>query len=305
MTFKLYLELASRAQDSRILDLLRLPSARVTVGGEWSARWWSHGKNTRMRSPDREALISKIAERGINELELKWKGTGAAKSGAHLNLLGLWIPTFTPGVTSGLWAAVPEASVKSREDERTRRQFSGRKPGKEEGRRQPDLSIIEYSLEFSTGSENPSDSELQKRCVGWIREALPDDFGLPDLIGYGCVHETCRRMNMVANLGGVGPWEDQLGGRFENIYPILIGRLGLCEGLKEVLGERGSLAQIAGGMGIISIDPHRVQEIREDPRVRDYVVLRDLSMLPYSSEALDEVYRNNRQIPAVAPFFKR
>ena len=51
MEFNFYLELASRAEDSRMLDLLRFPGpAALQGGGRWVARWWAHGKTKRMHS---------------------------------------------------------------------------------------------------------------------------------------------------------------------------------------------------------------------------------------------------------------
>lgn len=74
MDFKLYIELASRAEGSDLLDLLRFPSdAAFRGGGEWAARWWAHGKTKRMHASQREKVLEKVAVEGFNELDLKWR----------------------------------------------------------------------------------------------------------------------------------------------------------------------------------------------------------------------------------------
>jgi hypothetical protein len=51
------------------------------------------------------------------------------------------------------------------------------------------------------------------------------------VVGYGCLGGLCRRMMVLHALGGVPAAVDQLGEKFEGLYPILIGPRDTCEGL--------------------------------------------------------------------------
>jgi hypothetical protein len=305
MKFKLYLELASRVRDAGLLCLLGFPDTVILKEGQWAARWWSHGKTKRMRSADRGEILRKIAADGVNELDLTWRLTGQAAS-APLSLAELWAP-FTPSRTSALWAPVPTERLKSPQEERVRKRFGAGKPPQQEGPRLPLPSTLECFLTFDCEEKSVPDVELQTRCVEWFLDSLPAGLDKLDYFGYGCVHESCRMMNMVDSMGGVAAWTDQLGEKFENIYPILIGPLAPCEGLAAALGDRCSLIRTSdrARSAVVSIPPDRVEEIRQDSAVRDWVVVRDLSKLDAPPATLDEIYRRNSAIPAIAPFTKR
>jgi hypothetical protein len=182
----------------------------------------------------------------------------------------------------------------------------GHPPNRKEFRL-PHPSTAEFLLTFNEPTNGLSDQELQNSSIEWICSAIPTSFQALDCFGYGCVHGACRRMNMVRSLGGVAGWEDQLGEKFENIYPILFGSVSLCRGLKAALGDRCSLIPIPNqpASAVISISPDLVDEIRREPAVHEWVVLRDVGKLNAPAATLDEIYRRNMAIPALAPFFKR
>src|SRR5690348_14433455 len=104
LNFKFYLELATRVQDERLLNLLRIPESASIATGIWRARWWSHGKTTRMRSADREKILGRVWQR-INELDLKWQLENSSTNNFPIRLVDLW-NSFTPEQTSVLWAPV-------------------------------------------------------------------------------------------------------------------------------------------------------------------------------------------------------
>jgi len=112
---------------------------------------------------------------------------------------------------------------------------------------------------------------------------------------------------MAASMGGVSTWSDQLGERFENIYPILVGGTELCLRVKSGLGEGCSLIDIPNqpGTAIVSIAPEDISEIRQEPKAKDWVVIRDLSALNAPAATLDEMYKRSAAVPALAPFYKR
>jgi hypothetical protein len=166
---------------------------------------------------------------------------------------------------------------------------------------------LECSFELQCDTKDLGEGDLQKRAIDWIRFAVPRSFDALDAFGYGCVHERCRRMNMAASMGGVSTWSDQLGERFENIYPILVGGTELCLRVKSGLGEGCSLIDIPNqpGTAIVSIAPEDISEIRQEPKAKDWVVIRDLSALNAPAATLDEMYKRSAAVPALAPFYKR
>ena len=87
MEFKPYLELATRTQDAGLLELLRFPDHAVLKSGDWSARWWSHSKTKRMRSADREKILARLADDGVNELEFKWRPRDNAEASDPVRLV--------------------------------------------------------------------------------------------------------------------------------------------------------------------------------------------------------------------------
>ena len=306
MNFQFYLELATRVQDERLLDLLRIPGSASIGKGTWRAQWWSHGKTTRMRSAHREQILTRVRQDGINELDLKWQAEGSTTDNALIRLANLW-NSFTPEQTSALWAPVPTEKLSSRDDERKRMNFGGGTPPPHEGYKRSRPSTLECFWEFESEGDTLDDVELQKRVIDWLRGAIQDVCEALACFGYGCVHGTCRKMSMVTSMGGVAAWTDELEEKFENIYPILIGPVASCEGLAAVLGDRASLILISekAPSAIISIPPARVDEIRQDSGVREWVVIRDLSKIDAPAATLDAIYQRRLAVSWEAPFIKR
>jgi hypothetical protein len=312
MNFKLKLYLATRTQDARLLDLLRFPAEPVLRGkAEWSAQWWSHGKTKRMRSTDREKILQKIAADGINELQLKCRTQPTSMgSGGDPRVTEAWL-WFDPSPSSQLWATVPTVKCENREDERSRKTFHGGQSYREEHRNGPprpsELECVELVVETDKGA---TDFELQSVSIDLICAAIPARLASQDIFGIGCLHDGGEHGNpplqrMTHSLGGVREWEDQLGVKFENIYPILIGPMTACEGLAAVIGDRGSLIRISDGApsAIVSIRPDKVEEVRHEPAVKEWVIIRDYKGDP--SEVAEEMFRRGSALPWLAPFVKR
>src|SRR5262245_24131309 len=113
MRFELYLELASRIHDERLLGLLRFPSdTELDATTEWSARWWTRGKTKKMSSMNRETLLGKITVDGINELSLRGQRTSINNNTLGCNLVEVRIDFF-PSPASEIWAMVPKNKLKS------------------------------------------------------------------------------------------------------------------------------------------------------------------------------------------------
>ena len=306
MNFEFYLEIATRAQDERLLTLLRIPDSASVGKGIWRARWWSHGRTKQMRSADREKILSRICQDGINELDLKWQSEDSITRNTLIRLANLW-NSFTPERASALWAPVPTEKLPSRDDERKRVNFGGGAPPLHEEYKLPRPSTLECFWEFESEGDTLDDFELQNNVIGWLTHAIQHVCEPLTCFGYGCLYGTCRKMSMVASLGGVAAWTDELGEKFENIYPILIGPVASCEGLVAVLGDRGSLIRISeqAPCGIVSIPPEKVEEIRRDPAVREWVVIRDLSKIDAPAATLDAIYQRRIKLLWEAPFVKR
>jgi hypothetical protein len=304
MQIPFYVELATRKQDKTVIDLLRFPEHEDVRDGEWSARWWSHGKTKRMRSIDREKVIQRLASDGINELDIKWNSRATDSQEHSFRLVSAWI-LLSPTWGSALWAPVSKDPLPLRADERQRKNFGkGHLPDNSEYSL-PEPSTLECFLTFEV-DETLTGPQLPRQFVEWVRASLPAELEALNYFGYGG-EQRCRRMSMVSGMGGVAPWTDQLGEKFDNIYPLLIGPVASCEGMAAAIGEACSLVQIAehSSIAMVSIPAEKVDEIRLNPAVKDWVVSRDVSCLKAPAATLDAIYEQDKSLPFLAPFVKR
>jgi hypothetical protein len=304
MQVTFYVELATRKQDKTVIDLLRFPEHKDIRDGEWLARWWSFGKTKRMRSTDRDKVIQRLVGDGINELDIKWNSRTPNRQERTFRLISSWI-LFNPAWGSALWASVSKEPLTSAADESQRRNFgSGDIPDYSEYRL-PLPSNLECFLTFEV-HDTLTGPKLQKQFVEWVRSALPVELGALNYFGQGG-EQHCRIMTMSASMGGVAPWMDQLGEKFDNIYPLLIGPTASCEGIATAIGEECSLVKIAeqSSIAMISIPAENLEAIRANPAVKDWVVIRDLSWLKAPASTLDAIYELEKSLPFLAPFLKR
>lgn len=234
MKFKLYIELASRVEDERVLNLFRFPADGAFVtGARWSAKWWSHGRTKRMQSKGRESILSRLGRDGFNELDITCK-TGPSKPARRPQFIDAWVYTeLSPG--NVLWAPVPEEKLKSIADDRKRRNFAVHTDLSEFAKPYP--TEVQYMLDIETSGDAPGGlAEMQKLSLDLIRLAFPPELKDCDVFGYGCVEGKCRLFGMIRGACARGANLDELGEKFENIYPILIGPKASCEGLAKALG---------------------------------------------------------------------
>jgi hypothetical protein len=276
MEFDFYLELASRAEDSRMLDLLRFPSAAALQGGgQWAARWWAHGKTKRMHSGDREKIFKELGVAGFNELELKWRAVEPAPI-ETLKIVRAQLDFF-PSPMNELWAPVPLHQLKSHAEDLSRRNFRNVESVFKREYKLPHPSVLECYLRLAATGSKLSDVELQEASIAWIRSVMPPGLAVQEIFGYGCVHGSCRRMSMVMSVGF--PEIDELGVKFENIYPILIGPRESCEGLAVALRGLGTVVPFSndGKIAILSIPPDQVKAALENTEAKAWIVPRQPS----------------------------
>jgi hypothetical protein len=261
MTFDFYLELASRAMDSELLELLRFPLDETPLAArhEFSARWWEHGKTRRMKARNREKMIERISSTEINALELKWHSESRTRV-AGLALVDACLDFF-PSPMSQLWAEVPLHRLKSHSEEISRRNFRNKESVLTREHRLPYPSTLECFLRMDAAGEKLEDAQLQELAVAWIRAATPPRLAQQQIFGYGCVHGKCRRMGFVQSLGF--PEIDQLGEKFENVYPILIGPRNSCEAAAKELGSIAAVERLSDNSpsSILSINPERIRSV--------------------------------------------
>ena len=318
MEFKPYLELATRTQDAGLLELLRFPDHAVLKSGDWSARWWSHSKTKRMRSADREKILARLADDGVNELEFKWRPRDNAEASDPVRLVEFWFD-FVPSRVSALWAPVPTQRLASHADERKRRNFGSGKPRDYSRYRLPYPSTLACFFTFEYREDVIKDNlELLERFIEWIRTSFSPRLDPLQVFGHGGPGNFYR-MPMLYGMRSVGPWTDRLGAKFENIYPIMIGPVASCEGLAAALGNRCSLIRISeqATNAIVSISPDEVEDVRHDPAVKEWVLIRDVNEIDQPQELLakpgyesrqamlDEIYRQESALAWLTPFVKR
>ena len=271
MEFDFYLELASRTEDSHVFDLLRFPGvSALQGGGQWAARWWAHGKTKRMHSGDREKIFSKIEVEGFNELDLKWRPFEPTPVEAVRVVSAQF--DFSPSPMNRLWAPVPLHRLKSHAEDLSRRNFRNAESVLKREYKLPHPSVLECYLRLAVSGNNLSDLDLQAASIRWIRTVLPKDLLDQEIFGYGCVHGSCRRMSMVMSLGL--PEIDQLGEKFENIYPILIGPRASCEGMAAALRRLGTVVPLSDDakVAILSIPPDQVKVALESTEAKAWIV---------------------------------
>jgi len=307
--FKFYLELGSRTQDKGGLDLLRFPMLTAFAEGQsWSAQWWS-GRTRRNRGTERDTVLQSVAAKGANELQLQCRTHPTKEPTAkdvRVTGASIW---FTPSPTSDVWAEVPSTPAKSHIDERNRLSFGGGRSFVQEFHNKYQLpypSVAEYSLELECAAQIADEFALQEMAISLLRASFPAALAQSNIFGYGCVHGGCRKQMMLHSLGGVPAWIDELGEKFENVYPILVGPRHSCEGFASVIGDGCSVTSIANGspVGVLSISPAKIEEVRHDPKAKEWVVMRDLSKLGGSPATVEELYRKEKSVPWVAPFVK-
>lgn len=276
MTFDFYLELATRAVDSALLQLLRFPldGAPLATLSEFSARWWEHGKSKRMKSRNREKIIERILSTGINQLELKWHSESRVRA-AGLGLVDACLDFF-PSPMSRLWAEVPIHRLKSHAEEVSRRNFRLKESVLTREHTLPYPSTLECFLKMDAAGEKLDDRHIQQLAVNWIRSVTPPGLAEQEVFGYACIHGTCRRMGMVQSLGF--PEIDQLGEKFEGVYPILIGPHSSCEAAAAELGNSAAVAPLANNSpcSILSINPEQVQSVDRSGVLQKWLVPRPL-----------------------------
>lgn len=274
MKFDLYVELGFRALDTSVLDLLRFPSGVESQASrpEFSARWWARGKTKRMKSPDREKIIEKVSQTGVNQLELKWHAETAPQV-AGLRLIDGCLNLF-PSPMSHLWAEVPIHRLKAQSEEVWRRNFRNKESVLTREHKAPYPSTLECFLTMDVYGEALGESKLQELSVKWICAVTPKALTQHCIFGYGCVHGTCRRMGMLQSLGF--PEIDELGEKFENLYPILIGSRKSCEALAAELESISSVTSFSdeSPSSIISIEPDQIQSAINNTIVGQWLVPR-------------------------------
>ena len=173
MEFDFYLELGSRAEDSRMLDLVRFPSAAALQGGgQWAARWWAHGKTKRMHSGDREKIFRKIEVEGFNELELKWRPVEPAPV-ETVKIVRAQLD-FLPSPMNKLWAPVPLHRLKSHAEDLSRRNFRNVESVLKREYKLLHPSLIECYLRLARAGEQLSDVEWKLQA-----DVNGDESGLP------------------------------------------------------------------------------------------------------------------------------
>jgi hypothetical protein len=261
-----------------------------------------------MRSKDREKILARVAEDGINEFELTSR-TRPATPSQESCFVEAWV-TFDPSLMSDLWAEVPTTELENHADERKRWSFGSGKSYREEYAAKyklPYPSVAEYLLTIDTALDHGCEAELQSLSIDLVCRAMPTALLRLDPFGYGCVGGKCRHMMMLHSLGGVAAWTDRLGDRFENIYPILVGPTTSCQGLATALGTRCSLTGFPQHptCAVVTIPPDEVEGVRRDPAVKDWVVIRKISEVGATEEVADEIYQRSKRVVWNAPFVER
>jgi hypothetical protein len=274
MLSKLYLELGTRITDDRLLDLLRFPAESCFPKGvRWSAQWWSDGKSRTMRNFSREKILEKVARDGTNELQIRCKATNVAE-GRTTGIVGGWF-WFNPSPFSELWTPVPETKLSRRSDELKRRIYLGTQNAKEKGFRLTYPSVLECcEIEFSVAKSDATDAELQSYAIEIIRSGMPLGLSKRVLFGYGCLRGECRKQMMLQSLA---PWPgavDELGPKFESLYPILVGPKSTCDAIHNAIGDLAQEFDLSNDSetSILSIPSKDVERLAGLPEVQKWLV---------------------------------
>lgn len=275
MKFILYMELGIRNVELSS-DLLLFPDEnRLPDNQEWTAKWWGQGRTRILRSRNRGPILYRLCSERFNELELRFQTKGSLRQGPDAKIVRGWLQMY-PSPSSILWATVSGEKLTTPIEERRRKQFVTAEDPKWRGRfRRPYPSVLECSeLEIEVCTDVSGDEDLQSIAVGLIADAMPSSLTSQDIFGYGCLRGSCRKQMMLANLGDVPEAVDLLGDKFEDIYPILIGRTALCKELASRLDGLGKVVQLGADKfnSILSITPSEVQKARAVAWNEGYII---------------------------------
>lgn len=226
MKHSLYLELATRDQSRNGLGhLLRFPDERWFSDGTWRVQCWKNGKSSSKRGKSREEGLHHAGD-AVNELRMTFSSNENVTKRGLVEVAEIW---FHPAPTSELWQPVDTNLPLGPRKNRERRNFKNKETliGNKDYLH-PYFSVLECSLIDFEGADAVDSNEM---IAEWIIRVMPAQLMDLELVGYGCLGGNCRRQMMLHNLGGVPAAVDQLGEKFEEIYPILIGPRKTCEGL--------------------------------------------------------------------------
>jgi hypothetical protein len=228
-----------------------------------------------MRAFSREKILEKVALDGTNELQIRCSAPSVI-GGKTVQVVGGWF-WFNPSPFSNLWARVPETKLNRRSDEQKRKTYLGTQKTKESGFRLAYPSVLECcEIEFSVPKSRATDGELQSHAIDIIRSTMPPSLMNRDLFGYGCLRGECRKQMMLHSLA---PWPgavDELGSKFESLYPILVGPRSTCEAVYDAIGNDAQKIELAEGSAtvILSIPSCEVERFAKSPEVQRWLVNR-------------------------------
>jgi hypothetical protein len=193
-----------------------------------------------------------------------------------VKVISAWL-RFHPSPMSVLWATVPTDKLGARMEDKLRKNFLNVESVLQTPYKLAYPSTLECFFKLTSPGTELSDARLQEISVNWIRAVIAEPLAAQDIFGYGCVHGTCRRMLMVTSLGP--PEIDDLGPKFENIYPILFGSRASCEALSAVLAGSSELILISekAPSAILSITPDGVRNASRDLAVRNWIIARPIT----------------------------
>lgn len=279
MMAKLYLEIGTRVRDVGLIDLLRFPAdACLADSLQWSASWWCGGISRRMRSNSREKILDAVRDDGLNEFQFKCKAEVPSEAVSG-QVVGGWF-WFNPSPFSLLWSRVPQVELKNGASELKRLTYLGVEHLLDLKFSLPYPSVLECcEIEFAVESDRLSDDELQSEAINLIRASLPKSLLVQEIFGYGCLRGECRRQMMLHSLS---PWPaavDELGPKFEGIYPILIGFRPSCEGFAEASGGISTFIPLSADSpsALVSTPPSLLSKLRSIEKLQNYLVTRDAS----------------------------
>jgi hypothetical protein len=257
------LELATRAQArEEVLQLLRFPPESWFRQGNWRATAWKNGRYFSKRAKTREAILRHIGPT-LNELRLWFLSENSDLETLRIESAVFWL---SPAPTSQIWSPVEISDDLGPKKRREARTFRNKRSliGNPEYLR-PYPSVLECSellIEIF-----PTTNEYLDEVAGrLVAELLRGELSSQELVGYGCVGGQCRRMMMLDALGGVPAAVDQLGDKFEELYPILIGPRDTCEGLVASLNGIAKLHRVSeeSRSAVVTIPPEAINGSTRD-----------------------------------------
>ena len=227
---ELVIQLGTDCEDERALDLLSFPEhAFEDPDPGCQVEIWASGRRTSRRRKQQRDAVALLAEGQWNEAflscgERRWPGRGTAVSVRKRITVSprnrLWKPPFEDQ-SANRYGAQAQATHESLHNFVAWNAI----------RHYP--TMVQVALRLGEGGDGDAEDELFEELVQLIWRGLDDR--ATAVCSFGCVDCNSRGFSITDRLARWPKAISELGGRFDDLHPALLGDLAACRRLQQAL----------------------------------------------------------------------